>query len=336
MRKIFDLYISGNGKESLGIKGIARHLNEKGILWRGKRWSKSTVIQVLSNRACMGEHIFNRKEHKTGKIKDKSEWIVVPVAPIVDKETFEECSRLREMRSPVNMPPRLVNSPTLLTGLLRCGSCGNVMTLATGKGGRYRYYKCTRRINEGAGACDSANIPMERLDTLILEALAERVFTPSRVEAIMHELKKLLEREGASEKRELSSMKGNLKEVEQSLERLYEAVEKGFLPLDISLKERAQRHKARREEILVEMGRLRGKKEMPLRALSRKNLQSFCRALKEKLKDRTVSLGKDYLRLLVDEIRIEGKEVSIKGGYGAIGVLAANKKGRQKRGQVCS
>ena len=49
------------------------------------------------------------------------------------------------------------------------------MTLATGKGGRYRYYKCNTRIAKNNHDCDTPAIPMEKLDTLVLQALADKV-----------------------------------------------------------------------------------------------------------------------------------------------------------------
>jgi site-specific DNA recombinase len=61
------------------------------------------------------------------------------------------------------------------------------MTLATGYGGRYRYYKCTNRINKGNKVCSSGNIQMERLDQLILKAMSEKVFTPRRVAVMLKE-----------------------------------------------------------------------------------------------------------------------------------------------------
>src|SRR5207249_7221036 len=87
------------------------------------------------------------------------------------------------------VPPRIVGSPTLLTGVLKCGTCGAGTTLATGKGGRYRYYKCNTRIGQGRTLCSARSIPMERLDATVLEALADRVFTPKRVRVMLAELR---------------------------------------------------------------------------------------------------------------------------------------------------
>ena len=65
---------------------------------------------------------------------------------------------------------------------------------------------------------------------------------------------------------------------------------------------------------------------MPLKAHTLKHAELFCSAMKQKLRDRSVSFGPDYLRLLVDKIRVTGKEVLIRGGYKAIGTMVANKK----------
>jgi hypothetical protein len=55
------------------------------------------------------------------------------------------------------------------------------MTLAAGKGGRYRYYKCNTRISKGIVYCESENLPMQKLDAMMLNSLADRVFTAARV-----------------------------------------------------------------------------------------------------------------------------------------------------------
>jgi len=63
------------------------------------------------------------------------------------------------------------------------------MTLATGKGGTYRYYKCASRITNGKDTCTSDNLPTEQVDRLVLSLLANRVFTASRVSAMLDSLR---------------------------------------------------------------------------------------------------------------------------------------------------
>ena len=46
-----------------------------------------------------------------------------------------------------------------------------------------------------------------------------------------------------------------------------------------------------------------------------KTIRNFCKALKQKMADRDSQFGKEYLKLLVDEIRIEGGIVRILGKH---------------------
>lgn len=118
--------------------------------------------QVLCDTAYYGRYIFNKMDMRTGQVKPESEWIVVPILAIVDEATFEAVKTKRHSRSPEATPPRILNSPTLLTGLLKCGKCGAGMTLATGKGGRYHYYKCNTRLGKHIDQCDAPAVPMHK------------------------------------------------------------------------------------------------------------------------------------------------------------------------------
>ena len=79
----------------------------------------------------------------------------------------------------------LTPTPTLLTGLLRCDNCGAGMTTATGKGGRYQYYKCNSRIVRGAGACCTPAVPMQKMDDMVLTAFADKMLTPERLQEML-------------------------------------------------------------------------------------------------------------------------------------------------------
>ncbi|WP_230174644.1 zinc ribbon domain-containing protein [Rhizobium sp. CECT 9324] len=59
------------------------------------------------------------------------------------------------------------------------------MTLRTGKSGRYRYYTCATCAQKGKSACKGRSIPMDKLDKLVTDRLAETLFKPDRVRAIL-------------------------------------------------------------------------------------------------------------------------------------------------------
>ena len=68
VRRIFDLYLTGEGKGPLGMKGITNYLNSKGYRNRqGKAFSKGFIANVLSHPAYMGKYFFNRFNSKDSK-----------------------------------------------------------------------------------------------------------------------------------------------------------------------------------------------------------------------------------------------------------------------------
>ena len=319
VKRIFQLYLTGYQGKSLGRKGVAAYLNEHGFTMRCGIWRRTIVNTILTNRLYLGEYVFNRWDNKNQKKKPESEWISISLPPIIEAETFQLAEQRRSERTPDKMPPRIVNSPTLLTGFLRCGTCGSRMTIATGKGGKYRYYKCTSKVNSaGKKECENSNVPMEKLDNLILQTLAERVFTPERVELMMKELQANLKHAHTDQHEQMGKLAKEIDDIKRQADKLYEAVENGFLPLNASLQERVHKHDARRQEILVELASLRRQKEMPLTNLGKKNIAVFCSALKERFFDKASNFGKEYLKLLVDEITVVKREVHLTGSYAAL------------------
>ncbi len=190
VRRIYDLYLNSHPGNVLGIKEIVKHLTERNQLPRGRAWTVHKVHDILSSPTYIGEYYFNMHDTKAKCYRPPSEWVKCEIPAIIDPETFERVRQLRESRSPAKTPPRRVSNSTLLTGLIRCGECGSHMTLVTGKSGRYRYYKCTKRQAEGNHACKSPNLPMEKLNELILAHLTERILTPERLLVLIAELRK--------------------------------------------------------------------------------------------------------------------------------------------------
>jgi site-specific DNA recombinase len=181
VRIIYDLYLSGQHGRSMGGKEIAKYLNERNYSMRGRRWGIQKVWKILSSRTYCGECYYNVIDTKSKKQRPPSEWVLVPVPAIVSSETFERVRQLRESRQPSKTPPRQLSSPVLLTGLLKCGHCGGAMTLATGKGGQYRYYKCVSRMNAGNAYCPSRNIPVEMMDGIVMKQVEKNILSRERI-----------------------------------------------------------------------------------------------------------------------------------------------------------
>ena len=91
-----------------------------------------------------------------------------------------------------------------------------------------------------------------------------------------------------------------------------------MLPQDATLTEQAHKLQARRQEILTEMAGIKREAGMPNELLSEKNASAFCNALRKRLQDPGSSFGKQYLRLLLKNVRITGKEIRMRGSYEAL------------------
>jgi len=319
VRWVYDWYLHGHQGRTMGCKEIAKHLTEKGLLMRGRPWNIQKTHALLSDMVYMGEYYCNIVDSKAQKKRPPSEWIKVTVPPIIDAATFEQVRLLREERAPDKTPPRVVASPTLLTGLLTCGVCGNSMTLVTGKSGRYKYYKCTRRQNHGNHACTSTNLPMEKLDDQVLHRLVEKVLAPERLHVLMMELRKRIKSSKDDQQERINAINLQIKQTEKRQENLLDAIESGVIERDDIVQRRAQQLKATRDALFVEMAGVRRDHALPaVEYLKTSQVDTFGQVLRQKLLAKDSGLAKRYLNILVDEIVVNDKVATIKGSYAAL------------------
>ena len=77
----------------------------------------------------------------------------------------------------------------MLAGIAKCGhpECGHALSIATGKGGRYRYYRCSRRLRVET-ACEGTSIRDEKLESVVIGAMTERLLRPERLRALLANL----------------------------------------------------------------------------------------------------------------------------------------------------
>lgn len=173
----------------------------------------------------VGEYFFSKKNNRTGEIKDRREWVRIPVAPLIDRELFEEARSLRESRQPTpKHPPSVTASRTLLTGILYCGKCGSRMVIETAKSNQYRYYSCSSYIRRGRSSCRGNRLPEADLDTQILKHLSKKFFTRKRIrEIIVHVNRELTERRNRNSTK-LKTLHNELEGVRTRIRKHYEAI----------------------------------------------------------------------------------------------------------------
>src|SRR3990170_5355949 len=174
VRYIFRLYL----KDGLGIRRIARRLNEDGLRTRrGLLWSMVTVRDLLRNRAYVGTY------SRFG--------VRVPAShpPLISPEDFQRVQERLDQRRPKAAARE--TSRFLLSGLAYCGYCGNQMIGVTRRQrwqrrsdgevrtAVYRYYQCESRTNRSL--CDYHTRRAEALEEEVRGNLLNGHLDPSAV-----------------------------------------------------------------------------------------------------------------------------------------------------------
>ncbi len=235
--------------------------------------------------------------------------------PLIDQATFDAVQAHLRARNPKVTPARVVSGPTLLTGICFCADCGGAMTLRTGKGGRYRYYTCSIKARQGETGCKGRSIPMEKLDNLVAEHIADRLLQPERLEEV---LASVLDRrqERAERRREhIAELNKRAAETDLRLKRLYDAIEAGVADLDDpALKERIASLKAIRDQAQADAARAAAMLESSAQqAITPQMVQKFARTARERIRIDGGGYRRDHLRALAQRVEVADREVRIIG-----------------------
>lgn len=326
VRLAFNLYLHGDGDGPLGVKSVAACLNAKGYRQRtGKPFSNSVVHALLQRTTYIGLHYFNRKKASGKGAKDPSEWVELESPVIIDKATFDLVqARMKSNRSDVTAP-RIVNGPTLLTGVAKCASCGGGMTLRTGKSGTYRYYSCNSRICKGKTICKGRSIRMEKLDEIVIDQLETKLLSSDRLEALLATLIERQRNKADNSKEREHSLRKELRTTEEKIQRLYDAVAEGLLDFSDSLRNNIAKHEQQRDEIMREFATLSRKGNRQDIQITPSKISAFGDLLKARLHDPSQKLKRAYVHHIVDQVEVDDEEIRISGSKAALAAAIASK-----------
>ena len=177
VRRIFNEYVNGNSPRK-----IATELNKDNIPSpRGGYWNASTINGnqkrrngILNNELYLGRIIYNRqsfvKDPDTGKRRSRPNpedlWIIthVPELQIIDQDTWDKAQALKH-RFASRQGNKRQTKKRLLSGLVKCGSCGGAMTIVN----RERY-SCSAKREKGT--CNNpVGIKAIDLETRVIDGL---------------------------------------------------------------------------------------------------------------------------------------------------------------------
>jgi hypothetical protein len=206
-----------------------------------------------------------------------------------------------------------VTGPILLTGIATCASCGGGMTLRTGKSGRYRYYTCATCAQRGKSACKGRSIPMEKLDRLVTERLADQLLTPERIGKL---LAALMERQATRDEdysNRLMALRAKLVDAETRLGRLYAAIENGVAdPGDSTLKERIASVKVERDIAQVALDRAASEMRPAVR-ITEEKIAALVEIMGQNVLNGDTPFRRAYIRSVIDQVEVDDSETRIFG-----------------------
>lgn len=324
VRKIFQLYLTGpGGSLPLGITRLSAWLNQHGYRYRGRKFHISNVQAVLRNTAYVGVAFYNKRDSKLGEQRPESEWIPIPVPPIIAAEDFEAVqTRLVERRA-TNRPARVSTTNNLLIGIARCGcggdGCGGGMTISTGKSGQYKYYACSNRARAGVTVCAGRRIPMAKLDDVVLAAVEQRLLTPRRLHDLLsgwldHSADVV---EGRRET--LRQLRARQTGIEAGLDRLLDLVAEGHLTAtDARFSRKYSEQTAQLAHVKTDIILLERQLANSERRITPERIERFAELMRSRLRIDDPSLRQFYVRALIGRVEVGNEEIRIVGSTKAL------------------
>lgn len=195
VRRIFEMYAA-----RMGISRIAKTLNTERIAppRGGAGWAPSAIREIVSRPLYRGEivwnqyHKFERGGTKQRRRRRPDQLIKVdaPELRIINEELWRRVQeRLHENRTIYKRSSeplgdgkrdrpmlRDIESPYLLSGMVRCKHCGGPIE-AIGRDysrRKGRYYGCAYHRKRGASICQNVlRVEQDRLDQVVLKALCD-------------------------------------------------------------------------------------------------------------------------------------------------------------------
>jgi site-specific DNA recombinase len=245
----------------------------------------------------------------TGRIRWRDRLFDGVHEPLIDELTFQRAQPILRERGE-NVSRRRGNaSDFLLSGVVRCGSCGKayVGMSARGNGGRYEYHACSGRQKHGPKACRNDRLPRQKLEHAVLQQLAGLFRDSDLVTEAPAKAEQEAERARPEIEQRLASIKAEIARAEQALERYYEAFEQGKLSPE-RCEERLSRVQARLEDLRGQQAELSlSTPDEPGRGPTRADLAAVADQLEDVIAEGEPQKAKVLLRLLIQELRVDGR-----------------------------
>ncbi|MEX1087184.1 MAG: recombinase family protein, partial [Candidatus Paceibacterota bacterium] len=218
--KAFEEYAKGEH----GLVSLADFLALHGVTTqKGTPLGKASIKRMLTNRAYLGF------------VRHHGEWFDGSFAPIISPKLFEAVQKVLSARE--RPRKRKVKHDFPFVGIFECGECGSMFTAqwATGKcGGKYRYYRCTKK----KGSCSQGYVREDVLADQVKEQLQTISICDAYTDYMLDKVEEMEKTENTASQSGVQNLSDRIKASEARMDKLVGAYLDGDIPRDIYTKKK--------------------------------------------------------------------------------------------------
>jgi site-specific DNA recombinase len=230
---------------------------------------------------------------------------------LVEKEVFEQVQSFLRKRSFGSIHPKRVSSNYLLSGLVKCGYCGRNLIGQDAKGGRFHYYVCNTLRKKGAGSCRATYINKEKLEEAVLSKIRTHILTYENLKELVDIVNDTRECSVDDDRERLNSIISDLNNINQRLERLYDALETGTLIL-ADLAPRIQSLRQQQEQLVSVRIELESRlSDTKVELTDMETVKCCLDVMRNVLNRSEITERKSFVRSFVKAVKVKGSEVSL-------------------------
>ena len=302
VRRIFQLALQGTS-----TLDITKTLNREGLVGpkRG-RWTKTTIHRILTNETYTGTLVWG------SKAKDNAPPVRVEDAfpAIVSRDEFERVSAILGSKAPAKIHPRRAASPYLLSGIVKCETCGKALTAHEAKSGQFTYYVCHSLLKQGRGACDTPRLNAKKFERMIIENIRENILTESNIRELVKLVNEELDSVINEQREKVEAIEEELNEIRRRTDRLWVVVETTDMEINDILP-RIREHQERQEKLEIAADEARTILSMRMAGLGdEETITAYVRDMSNFLMESELTETRAFIKSFVKEIGVvPGKAV---------------------------
>ena len=231
---------------------------------------------------------------------------------IISRDEFERVSAILGSKAPAKIHPRRAASPYLLSGIVRCETCGKALTAHEAKSGQFTYYVCHSLLKRGQGACDTPRLNSKRFERMIIDSIRENILTESNIRELVKLVNEELDSVIREQREKAEAVDEELNEIRRRLDRLWQAVETTDLEINDILP-RIREHKERQEKLEIAADEARAILAVQMQGLGdEETIAAYVKEMSDFLMESELTETRAFIRSFVKEIGVVPGKATIR------------------------